>query len=79
MSEAADMPERVARVESWIEGHENLCAERFGSIRDTQKLLVGLMITTMLAVLGWLAVQLWNTRDAEVKALRAQVEAQAPA
>jgi uncharacterized protein YbcC (UPF0753/DUF2309 family) len=50
-----------------IESHEDLCAERYKSIHETLSELKSdsrtqsrLVVGVLLALLGWMGVQLWN-------------------
>lgn len=64
-----------------IEGHERLCAERYGNINDTLKTIKsilgwagGTIFTMLLATLGWLIVQQVSRNDDDKDLLRAQIE-----
>jgi predicted negative regulator of RcsB-dependent stress response len=57
----------VAGAYAKIEAHEDLCAERYsnihdklGELRDDAKNTGRLVVGVLLALLGWMAVQLWN-------------------
>lgn len=55
--------ERVSGIESWIEGHETLCADRFKGLRDDLKWIKGGLAAVLVAMVGWLIVQVWGTRN----------------
>ena len=52
--------ERMTALETWVEGHEKLCAERYGSLRGDLKWILRGVIGLLLAVCAWLAIQLWD-------------------
>lgn len=63
------MDQRVRSLESasechgqWIKGHEDRCAERYGELKSDMKMVRNGIIALMIGVMGWLAVQLWNTK-----------------
>ncbi|MCR5876988.1 hypothetical protein [Phenylobacterium sp. J367] len=78
MTERPSAASALARADSAhqkIESHEELCAERYRAINDTlgelksgatwqNRWLLGLLI----ALVGWMGVQLWNGRNDEIKA-----------
>lgn len=60
-------PKTVAGAYAKIEAHEDLCAERYsrinttlGELKDGQKAHSKAAWGIVLALLGWMAVQLWN-------------------
>lgn len=64
-----------------IEGHEQLCAERYLNINETLKTIKSILAwagTTifgmLLATLGWLVVQSIDRNDGDKAVLRAQLE-----
>jgi hypothetical protein len=63
------MAERVTALETWIAGHETLCAERYGSLRADLKWILRGIIGLLLAVSAWLAIQLWSQSQARILAL----------
>jgi hypothetical protein len=76
--------ERMAKAEAWIEGHEELCAERFKGIlqavsdlKDTvtaQKRginkAVWLGATMVISLLGWMGAQLVTTYQRDIHQLQ---------
>jgi predicted negative regulator of RcsB-dependent stress response len=57
----------VAGAYQKIESHEELCVERYdrineklGELTDGAKTQNRLMVSVLLALLGWMALQLWN-------------------
>jgi len=68
--------ERVTALEEWMKGHEALCAERYGDLKDTVTWLVRGVFGMLIGIVAWLAVQLWNGSQLRVEALeRAQAHA----
>ena len=61
--------ERITALETWIAGHEKLCAERYGSLRGDLKWILRGIVGLLLAVTSWLAIQLWNDSQARLVAL----------
>jgi hypothetical protein len=55
--------ERVSSVEAWISGHEALCAERYGGLKSDLRWLIRGVFGMLIAIVAWLAVQLWNGRS----------------
>ncbi len=56
------MGERISALESWVEGHEALCADRFGDLKQTVNKLVWGVGVIGIGVIGWLAVQLYTVQ-----------------
>lgn len=54
------MGERVAKVEEWIEGHEQRCEERYGALRSDVSGLTKGAWGLIAVIAGWLAVQLYG-------------------
>ncbi len=74
------MPERVSALEEWVKGHEALCAQRYGDLKDTVTWLVRGVFGMLLAIVAWLAIQLWNGSQARLAGLeRPGVTANEPA
>ncbi len=63
------MGERVSALEEWVKGHEVLCAERYGDLKDTVTWLVRGVFGLLVAIVAWLAIQLWNGSQDRVRAL----------
>ncbi len=61
--------ERMTALETWVEGHEKLCAERYGSLRGDLKWILRGVIGLLLAVCAWLAIQLWDGAQARLGGL----------
>jgi hypothetical protein len=64
---AGTLGERMAGIDSWVEGHEQLCAQRYQTLADGVAGLkrvgfwaLGGVTATFVAVIGWMAVQLWD-------------------
>jgi hypothetical protein len=55
-----EMERRMTSAEAWIRGHERLCAERFLALRQDIRWVIGGMVAVVFAVMGWMAVQLYN-------------------
>ncbi len=64
--------ERLTALETWIAGHEKLCAERYGSLRGDLKWILRGIFGLLAAVAAWLAIQLWTTSQARIAALERQ-------
>ncbi len=63
----------IDRVEGAQESHEKQCALRYGELttainelKDGQKEMRRLAIGILIAMVGWLAVQLWNDVNVQV-------------
>jgi len=71
MSPAAKEPlgERVSALEEWVKGHEALCAERYGDLKGTVTWLVRGVFGLLIAIVAWLAIQLWTGAQARIYAL----------
>lgn len=54
------MEHRVSRMEAWIEGHDRLCAERFQALRADIRWALGGLVSLMVVLIGWMAMQLYN-------------------
>lgn len=61
---------KIARLDQWTKDHEKNCEARLaeirdsiGGVRDDMKWLQRMMFGLLIGVIGWLAVQLWNSRD----------------
>ncbi len=86
MSERQTLGERMAKVESWVDGHEKLCAERYGKIEGSIVDLKGMIRwasrgvwAAALSLMAWMAVQLYDGHRQDLRELRAaQAEAAAP-
>lgn len=63
------MGERVGSLETWVEGHEKLCAERYGDLKSDVAWLIRGVFGLLIAVIAWLAIQLWNGAQSRVYAL----------
>ena len=61
--------DRMMALETWVEGHERLCAERYGSLRGDLKWILRGVIGLLLGVSAWLAIQLWNGAQARISDL----------
>jgi hypothetical protein len=55
--------ERVTAMETWADGHETLCANRYQGLRDDLKWIKGGIGAVLVAVIGWALVQVWSTRN----------------
>lgn len=69
--------ERIAAVEKWQEGHDKLCALRYGEIgtaigglKTGINKAVWLGATVLIGLVGWMGVQLWQGQQAEIHRLR---------
>ena len=71
------MPERVSALEEWVKGHEALCAQRYGDLKDTVTWLVRWVFGMLVAIVAWLGVQLWAGAQARLYTL--EREHRAPA
>lgn len=67
----------MAAVEQWQSGHDRLCATRYEQIGTAITGLKGginkavwLLISVLLSLAGWMAVQLWSGQQAEIHRLR---------
>lgn len=81
MTSEKPMGERMASAEAWIDGHEDLCAQRYselktaiadvkkavGGIGDTSKLVVRGVFGILLALIAWLGIQLWHGHLSELQ------------
>ena len=67
--ESPSLEHRMTAAEVWIQGHEKLCAERYGSLRSDLKWILRGIVGLLLAVTAWLAIQLWNGSQARLAAL----------
>ena len=63
----------IDRVEANQESHEKQCALRYGELtvaigelKDGQKEMRRLAMGILIAMVGWLAVQLWNDVNIEI-------------
>lgn len=72
---------RADEAHTKIDGHEQLCAERYQNIHDTlgtMKTILGWaggsIFSLLVATLGWLVVQQVNQNTDDKAVLRAQVE-----
>ncbi len=63
------MPERVSSLEEWVKGHEALCAQRYGDLKDTVTWLVRWVFAMLVAIVAWLAIQLWAGAQARLYTL----------
>ncbi len=62
------MGERISALESWVEGHEALCADRFGDLKQiVNRLVLGVYVVAF-GVMGWLAIQLYTVQMARLPA-----------
>ena len=61
--------ERVSALEEWVKGHEALCAERYGDLRDNMRWLIRGVFGMLIGITAWLGVQLWTGQTARVSAL----------
>lgn len=64
-----------------IEGHEDLCAERYTNINDTLKTIKSILgwagaaiFSVMAGTLGWLVAQQIGQNDSDKQMLRAQID-----
>lgn len=62
---ATPMGERVATVESWIRGHEKLCADRYGLLMKV--IAVGGAI--LISVAGWGLAQVYRNQEHQMDLL----------
>ncbi len=74
MAEGKTLGERMVSVEGWIDGHEDLCAERYkniheaiGALKDGQRSATRAVWGAALALLAWLALQVWEGRNPPVQ------------
>ena len=63
------MGERVSSLEEWVKGHEALCAQRYGDLKDIVIWLVRGVFGLLIAIVAWLVVQLWNGNQARIAVL----------
>ena len=63
----------MVAVEKWQEGHEDVCAVRYAGIeagltalKSTMNKAIWLVVTVLIAVLGWMAVQLYNGMQEQI-------------
>ena len=68
---------RMSAAETWIRQHDERCAERYGELKDTVSWLVRGVFGMLVAIVAWLAIQLWNGSQAQIHALQ-QAGAGAP-
>lgn len=69
------MGERVTALEQWTRGHEALCAERYGDLKENMRWLVRGVFGLLIGVVAWLGVQLWNGAQARIAELeRASIQ-----
>jgi hypothetical protein len=73
--------DKAQKANDELEGHENLCAERYKNINDTLKTIKSILAwagTTifglLMVTLGWLVVQQVNRNDDDRTLLKAQIE-----
>ena len=59
----------MSALEEWVKGHEALCAERYGDLKDVVTWLVRGVFGLLIAIVAWLAIQLWNGAQARLYAL----------
>jgi hypothetical protein len=71
--------ERLTALEQWVKGHEQLCAERYGDLRENMRWLVRGVFGLLVGVVAWLGVQLWAGAQARVDALERAAAAAAAA
>jgi hypothetical protein len=60
---------RVTAAEAWIRLHDERCAERYGELKETVNWLVRGVFAMLVAIIAWLAIQLWNGAQARLTAL----------
>lgn len=70
----------VAGAYEKIEAHEDLCAERYkniheklGDLKGTLNKAVWGIVTVLISVIGWMAVQLWDGTQARIAEMPAAV------
>src|SRR5262249_32007313 len=70
------MGEKVAEHGEWISNHEKRCEERYAGIQRSIQSIEGVLralvkgaFGLLLAILGWLLVQLYNGNQARLAAL----------
>lgn len=69
---------RMSVAEDWIRNHDLRCAERYGELRATVGWLVKGVFGMLLAIIAWLAIQLWNGSQAKIASIQ-QAQASATA
>jgi hypothetical protein len=60
---------RMTAVETWMAQHDERCAERYGELKETVNWLVRGVFAMLVAIIAWLAIQLWNGSQARLAAL----------
>lgn len=60
---------RMTAAETWMAEHDERCAERYGELKDTVNWLVRGVFAMLVAIIAWLAIQLWNGSQARLMAL----------
>lgn len=60
MTTELEMERRMTTVENWQAGHEKLCADRFLALRQDIRWVLSGVTAIVCAVMGWMAVQLYN-------------------
>lgn len=63
----------MVAVEKWQEGHEDICALRyqgievaFGALKATINKAVWLLVSVLIALLGWMGAQMYNGLQADI-------------
>ncbi len=52
--------ERTYILEQWVADHDKLCADRYGELKESLTWLVRGAFGIVLAIIAWMAVQLWQ-------------------
>jgi hypothetical protein len=60
---------RMSAAETWIQQHDERCAERYGELKQTVSWLVRGVFGMLVAIVAWLAIQLWNGSQDQIRAL----------
>lgn len=63
----------VAGAYAKIDGHEELCAERYKGIEWKLHIIMGGLATIFVGLLSWMAIQLYTLEPLRVAAAHAQV------
>jgi hypothetical protein len=81
LSVSEDAKELALQAQAAINAHEQVCAERYAHIHASisriegvMKWVGGVIITLILAVLGWSLTQQYNANEAQKRALEDRIE-----
>jgi hypothetical protein len=66
---------RVSALEAWTRGHDDICALRYSDLKGVVTWLVRGVFSLLVAIVAWLAIQLWNGEQARLYALERRATA----